>query len=284
LTHSRRQQLDAQDDIGPSVQSRRQLGRQLRRLREQAGITQEDAARAGEVSTSTLGRIESGRSPCKAMLATALAGYYRADPATVAALAELARESKAQPWWAAASRLIPESLRPFIGLEADASGIHWYEASLVPALVQTRDYAEALIRHALPEADDAEVTQRVELRIHRQAMLTRPIGAPTLRVLLDDGAVRRPLGPAGVMVAQREHLLRVSLLPNVEVRILPLDAVHYGLHSGPFVLLDFRDDIDEPSTVYVDGLVGGWFHDKRSDVARFRAAFDQMWNAAKPVR
>jgi transcriptional regulator with XRE-family HTH domain len=282
--------VSAPDDKGGSTLPRRQLGRRLRRLRERAGVTQSDAAGYGELSISTLTRIESGKSPCKALVARALATRYGADEHTVTALEELARETKTQAWWTPFNQLIPESLLPRFGLEAAASELHWYELAVVPSLLQTPDYAGALISHAFPDAVEDEIMERVKLRLQRQLILTRPVGAPSLQVVLDESVVRRTIGGAVVAAAQRDHLLRMMQLYSVDIRIQRFGSgVHQGLESGPFVLLDFPVDDSgtgesvEPSTVYVEVYYGGLFFDKRSETDRFRAAFQRIWNTAEPL-
>jgi transcriptional regulator with XRE-family HTH domain len=282
LTSTDDEDIDGPEVAGSPSQPRRRLGGMLRRLRLAARLTQDQAAELVDISPSTLLRIENGRAPCKRPVARALGEHYHAGPETIAALVELARESKDQPWWTPFSKIIPERLRPYISLEADAAALDWYEIAVVPAVLQIEHYTEALCRSAQPDIADAEVDQRITLRHHRQGMLTRPFNPPTVRAVLERAALTRPVGGRDVVSAQLEHLHRVSQLPNVDIRVLP-DSVHDGVNCGSsFVVLGFPEDVAEPPTVYVDGYVGGLLHTRRADVKQYRVAFERIWNAATP--
>lgn len=274
-------------DRGPTF-ARRQLGRALKTLRGQAGLTLAEAAEFAAISPATVVRLESGKTSCSPLVAKALAEGYGADPARLAALTELAKTTKNPSWFSPFSSVIPESLRPYFGLESSASALSWYESELVPALLQTEAYARALVRHGFPDAPDDEIEQRVKLRLARQTLLTRPIGAPTLRVVLNEAVVLRPVGGPEVLKEQRRHLFRVAQLPCITVRVLPFDVgAHPGQWFGSFVLLDFAalDDgvASEPAIVYVESPTGGLFLDKAAVTVQYRDAFQRMWDAAEPL-
>ncbi|MDF4254104.1 MULTISPECIES: helix-turn-helix domain-containing protein [unclassified Streptomyces] len=265
-----------------STVPRRQLGRYLRDLRNQARFTVRAAAHELEWSEAKMWRIETGQTSLRSHDAETMCKVYGASPDITKALMGLAKETKARGWWHSYGDVIPERFDIFIGLEEAAARIDWYESELVPGLLQTDDYARMIISTDNPDDDEEEITRRVNLRIARQALLTRRSAAPTLRIVLNEAVVRRPVGGHHQMAEQLRHLLHASELPTVTLRVVPFSAgLHRGVMSGQFGILRFPQTGDgtdtEPPTVYADGFTGDLYLDKPDEVARYDTAFDDIW-------
>jgi transcriptional regulator with XRE-family HTH domain len=268
-----------------STVPRRQLGRYLRDLRNAAGLTIRAAAKELERSEPTIWRIEAGQVPSRALDVEQMCRLYQANPDMTKALMALARETKAKGWWQAYGDVVPDWLDLYIGLEAAANRIDWYESDLVPGLFQTEDYARVVTGLHVPEAEDSEIDRRVQLRLGRQAILRRPIDPPSLRVALRETVLRAPVGGSGVMAAQLARLAEVSELPNVSLRVIPLAArMHSGMITGSYEVLRFPLNgggiESEPPTVYADLFSGALYLDKPSEVARYDQAFGSIWHAS----
>ncbi|MQS36760.1 helix-turn-helix domain-containing protein [Streptomyces katsurahamanus] len=273
---------------GPTTGStvpRRQLGRHLKELRNRARLTVRAAAVKLEWSEAKMWRIETGQTPLRALDVQAMCVVYGAAPDLTKALMGLAKETKARGWWHAYGDLIPEGFDVYVGLEEAATSLYSYESDVVPGLLQTDGYAREITRTHYPEMSDDGLDGRVQLRIDRQALLTRVTDPPELRVALAETVLRRPVGGHAVMAAQLAHLVYVSELPNIAIRIVPFAAgAHLGVVSGPFVILRFPVTGDgvatEPPTVYADGYTGGLYLDKPREVDQYETAFAGIWGAA----
>lgn len=268
-----------------STVPRRQLGRYLSSLRSQAGLTARAAAKQLERSEPTLWRIETGKTSVRSIEVEAMCRLYGADEKMTEVLTALAKETKAKGWWQAYGDILPEWFDLYVGLEAAANRVDWYESELVPGLFQTRDYAEALIRSDNPGVDEAEIQRRVQLRIDRQAILRRPIDPPALRVALRESVLACPVGGPAVMAAQLDRLAEVSGLPNVTLRVIPFGAgLNPGMMSGPFEILRFPlngGGLDsEPPTVFTDLFTGALYLDKPAEIDRYDQAFTGIWHTA----
>ena len=268
-----------------STVPRRQLGRYLRDAREKARMTVRAAARSLEWSEAKMWRIESGQVPLRSHDVEAMCRTYGVSAPMTEALTALAKETKARGWWHAYGEVIPTWFNVFVGLEEAATSLQTYEPELVPGLLQTADYARALIRALNPDLDTAEVDRRVEFRMSRQALLTRPVAPPAFTAVLNEAVVRRPLADRWVLAAQCRKLAELSELPHVDVRILPCTAgFHPGVHSGSFVILRFPANGDgretEPPTVYAQGFTGALYLDQPPEIARYDRAFDRVRAAA----
>ncbi len=266
-----------------STVPRRQLGRYLRDLRNSQRLTVRAAAARLEWSEAKIWRIETGQVGLRSLDVEAMCRIYGATPELTQALMGLAKETKARGWWHSYGDVIPEGFDVYIGLEEAAASIAWYESELVPGLLQTEGYARTIIGAEHEEAD--EVDRRVQLRIARQSLVTRVTAAPELSIVLNEAVIRRPVGGAEVMSDQLRRLLDASELPNVTLRIMPFSAgLHYGIMSGPFVILRFPLNGDgrasEPPTVYVDGFTGDLYQDKPREIERYDGAFSGIWSAA----
>jgi transcriptional regulator with XRE-family HTH domain len=274
----------AETTTGSTV-PRRQLGRYLRDLRNSQRMSVKTAAAKLEWSEAKIWRIETGQVALRSFDVEAMCRVYGAPPELTQALMGLAKETKAKGWWHAYGDVIPEGFDVYIGLEEAAAQIAWYEAELVPGLLQTEDYARAVIQAGNPYVDDEEIDRRVHVRIARQAAIRRRTDPLQLQVVLNEGILRRPIGGSRVMGAQLDALADATALPNVTLRVIPFaTGMHQGVLSGPFEILRFPVDGNgaesEPATVYVDGFTGDLYLDKQREVMSYMNAFESIWNAA----
>jgi transcriptional regulator with XRE-family HTH domain len=254
---------------------RRSLGLELRRLREAAGFKLDQVAAHVEVGSSTLSRIETGRALCRTLYLTAMLDLYGVtDPQQIQLLKDMAREGQRKDWWADYDEGLTAEFGMYVGLESVAASLRVYEAHLVPGLLQTRDYAQAVFRAGDKKATAEHIGRLTELRMKRQEVLTRPEDPLELWAIVDEAVLRRLTGGPKVMRAQLGKLLEATELPNLTLQILPFaQGAHAGL-NGPFHLLDFPGD--DPPTVYIDGPAGNIFLDKPHQIQRWTEAFDQL--------
>jgi transcriptional regulator with XRE-family HTH domain len=260
---------------GPTVR-RRLLGQQLRALREGAGVTLAEAAEAIRGSTSKVSRLETGQSPFRQRdVADLLTCYGLTDVEERDAVLSAARQASVPGWWRTYGDTLPGWLATYVDLEDAAQLIRTYELQLVPGVLQTEEYARAVISRGLASSHPPEVIEeRVRLRMSRQQLLTRE-GAPDVWVVIDEAVLRRVVGSAEVMRAQIEHLIDTAKTPNVTVQVLPFSA---GLHSadgGAFTLLRFAEP-ELPDVVYVERLISGVLLDRRDEVDRYTAVMNQL--------
>jgi hypothetical protein len=230
-------------------------------------------------------RIETGQTSLRSHDVELMCRIYAAPPDLTEALMGLAKETKAKGWWHAYGDVIPEGFDVYIGLEEAASQLSAYQTELVPGLLQTEQYARAVIKADNPGVDEAEIDRRVHVRIARQALVRRQTAPPELTVVLNEAILRRPVGGSQVMAAQLGSLADSAGLPNVTLRVVPFRAgLHHGVMSGPFVILRFPRNGDghdsEPATVYVDGFTGALYLDKPREVERYATAFESIWSVA----
>jgi transcriptional regulator with XRE-family HTH domain len=264
---------------------RRQLGRYLRDLRNRQHMTVKTAAEQLEWSEAKIWRIETGQTSLRSHDVELICRIYAAPPDLTEALMGLAKETKSRGWWHAYGDVIPENFDLYLGLEEAASGLSWYEAELVPGLLQTEDYARAVISADKPDVPGDEISRRVQLRIERQALIRRPSAPLELRVVLNESMMRRPVGGREVMATQLDALAEAASLPTVRMRVVPFSAgLHHGIMTGPFEILRFPVNGDgqdsEPPTVYVDGFTGDLYLDKPAEVVQYTSAFEAIWDAA----
>ncbi len=276
------------DTTGSTV-PRRQLGRYLRELRNKSRFTVKAAAEALEWSETKIWRIENGYTSLRSLDVRVMCEVYAAPPDLTEALMALAKETKAKGWWQSYGDVVPEWLDLYFGLEEAAASIDWYESELVPGLLQTGDYARAVIAEDNPGVDEDELGRRVQLRLARQTIVRRERFPLRLRVALNEAILRRPVGGPEVMASQLEALAEAAALPNIELRVVAYRAgLHRGLMAGPFELLRFpqngNGEDSEPATVYADGFTGALYLDKSREVERYANAFDSIWDAALDER
>jgi len=265
---------------GPTV-LRILLGAQLRRLRESKGITREDAGWEIRASGSKISRMELGRVSFKERdVADLLSMYGVQDTAEREALLRLARQANNPGWWHHYGDILPPWFQSYLGLEAAASLIRTYEIQFVPGLLQTPEYARAviLLGHAGATAD--EIDRRVELRRQRQQILDR-IEPPQLWAVIDEAVLRRPIGGADVMQAQIQALIEAAKKPNVRLQIIPFHAGGHAAAGGPFAILRFPEP-ELPDVVYVEQLTSAIYLEKRDDVDHYAIAMERVCIDAEP--
>ena len=257
---------------GPTV-LRILLGTQLRTLREANGVTRENAGWEIRASESKISRMELGRVGFKERdIADLLTRYGVLDEAERAEFLLLAREANVPGWWHRYSDLLPTWFETYLGLEQAASVIRTYELQFVPGLLQTHDYARAVISLACTRAE--EVERRVELRMRRQDLLTAP-GAPTVWAVIDEAALRRPIGGAEVMRGQIQHLVELMAQSNITIQVMPFSFGGHAAEGGAFSILRFNDP-ELPDIVYVEQLASALYLDKRDEVDRYGAVMERL--------
>ena len=274
------QSLFGPHSAGPTVQ-RLVLGGHLRRLREEASITTEQAAGAIRGSHSKISRMEHGRVGFKDRdIADLLTLYGVTSGEEREVLLKLAREANTPGWWQGYSDILPHWVEPYFGLEAAASIIRIYELQFVPGLLQTADYARAIIRLGNASTEE-DVTRRAEARIARQEILTRE-NPPRLWAVMDDGALRRSIGGKAVMREQIRHLARMCEHPAVTLQILPFQVGGHPAMGGPFTILRYSEP-DLRDVVYIEQLTSALSLDKAAEVDSYLEVMEQLCLQAEPV-
>ncbi|MFD4631247.1 helix-turn-helix domain-containing protein [Streptomyces sp. NPDC058284] len=259
-------------NVNPTVR-RRRLGQELRRLRELKGMTAEEVAERLLVSQSKISRLENGRRSISQRDVRDLCGVYEVeDHRVVDSLMQMAKDSRQQGWWHSFGD-IPYSV--YIGLETDAASLRVYDPQVVPGLLQTRAYAEALITGALPETTPTDIEKRVQVRMRRQERIAAPENPLRLWTVLDESALRRVVGSRHLMRDQLEHLVEQSQLPHVTVQVIPFEmGAHPGL-NGQYAILEFPDAADS-SVVYIEGVTSDLYLEKSNDVQQYSVMYEHL--------
>jgi len=259
-------------DEGPTLR-RRRLGAELKRCREDAGLTQEVVGRHFEWHAAKVTRIETARVAVTARDVKDLLTLYGVqDEEYREALMALARMSRERTWWTD----YRDIMRPgnFVGLEAEASSLRAWEPIVLPGLLQTEAYMRALMRTGRAQDPPHHIDRRVTLRLKRQGRLkaTNPL---ELVALVDECVVRRVIGGPDVMNEQLQHLIETAQLPTVTLQILPFDAGEHPFLGGSAALLEFRETT-QLDVVYLEGLAGDYYEEQHSEVARYRDEFERL--------
>jgi len=258
---------EVQAGSGPTVR-RMLVGAQLRRLRTDKGLSREQAGEAIRASEWKIHRLENGQVGFKDRDIVDLLRFYGVDdPVEVVEFVILAREANAPGWWQQYGDLLPQWFRAYVDLEAAATLIRTYEGQFVPGLLQTEDYMRAVVGGAQLDDSPAEAERRVALRLGRQTLLERR-DAPRLWAVVDEAALRRPVGGPKVMRAQLERLIEASELPNVILQVLPFAAGAHPAMVGAFSVLRFADQ-ELPDVVYVEHLTSALYLSKQEDVDQY---------------
>lgn len=271
-------------ELGSTV-PRRRLGRELRALRESRRMTAEKAGDAVELSRATMYRLEKGVMPVRTPDVQALCRLYDADDDLTVRLSALAKETKDPSWWHSFGDVIPDWLDHFLGLESIANHLRQYESELVPGLLQTPAYAEAVIRTPGGADEDTDVSRLVTMRQDRQRLLTRREPAPPIyEVAMSEAVLRRVVGGPAVMADQLRKINDLSdRLEHVTVRVLPFSAgAHGGAMAGSSVLMRFPD-ADDPDSVFVEGLTGALYLRKPKELERYETAFADIFGRSLDV-
>ncbi|MGW5127881.1 helix-turn-helix domain-containing protein [Streptomyces sp. NPDC004069] len=257
------------------------LGKRLRHLRERAGVSFEEAARAIEVTPLTVRRIEKAEVGLRIPYVKELLRTYGVPAAEIDDFATMAREANRPGWWYKYRDVLPDWFKAYVSLESEASVIRLYEPHYVPGLLQTREYATALMRVGFPNESKEEVARRVALRQRRQDLLAKPDG-PAVWAIVDETVLRRPVGGPAVMRAQLDRLVEVLRMPKVSVQVMPYSV---GAHPGAFgPFHHFRFGFSElPDVVYTENLAGSVYYDRPEDVVTYLEVLDRMSVQAEPV-
>ncbi len=257
------------------------LGKRLRHLREQAGVSFEEAARSIEVTPLTVRRIEKAEVGLRIPYVKELLRTYGVPAPEADDFVSMAREANRPGWWYSYRDVLPEWFSAYVSLESEAAVIRLYEPHYVPGLLQTYDYAAALLRTGFPNETGEEIDRRVALRMRRQDLLAKA-DAPAVWAVLDETVLRRPVGGARVMRAQLDRLAECLDLPKVRIQVLRFAT---GAHPGAFGPFHyFRFGFSElPDIVYTESLVGSVYVDQPADVVTYLEVLDRMSVQAEPV-
>ncbi len=258
------------------------VGAQLRRLREERGITREQAGYEIRSSESKISRMELGRVSFRhrdvADLLT-LYGIPQDDPERERLLT-LVQEANTPGWWHRFGDLVQSWFQPYVGLESAASVIRTYEPQVIEGLLQTREYARGVIRALTHNAPPAEVERRVELRMARQQQVLQRDPPPTLWTVVDEAALRRPVGGVNVLRRQLVALVEATSQPNITIQIMPFDAGAHPALTGAFKILRFPEQ-DLPDVVYLEMLTSALYLDRRPDVETYAEAMERLCTVAR---
>jgi transcriptional regulator with XRE-family HTH domain len=251
------------------------MGTQLRRLREAKGVTREDAGYHIRASESKISRMELGRVGFKERdVVDLLALYGVEDTAERDALVTLAREANAPGWWHQYADVLPDWFQTYVGLEEAASVLRVYEVQFVPGLLQTASYARAVITRGQPGAPAEEIERRVSMRITRQELLSKQ-GGPRLWAVVDEAALRRPVGSPEVFRSQLEHLIEVTQDARITLQVTPFGTGGPTAEAGAFTIMRFPEQ-DLPDVVYLEQLTSALYLDKREDVERYSEVMERL--------
>jgi transcriptional regulator with XRE-family HTH domain len=257
----------------PTVR-RRRLALELRRLREAAKLTCEEVADHLECSASKISRVETGRVSVSPRDVRDMLELYGVAVAQRESLVQLARDSRQKGWWHAFSDSMQPQFATYVGLESAASEIRIYEVSLIPELLQTEDYARAVIRSGMMSSPSDDIDRQVALRMARQPAITRA-DPPKVWAVLDEAALRRQVGGPGLMRLQLEHLLAQASLPNVAVQVIPFGGGAHPAMGRPFIILVFPERVDT-DVVYLEDLTSALYVEDVAEVDRYNVFFNHL--------
>jgi transcriptional regulator with XRE-family HTH domain len=265
--------------VGPTA-TRMVLGVLLRRLRESRSISLERAGEAIQASQAKIGRLERGRSGFNLRDVVDLYELYGVtNHAERATLLGLARQANAPGWWHAYSDVVPTWFEGYLGLEQSAGVIRTYEVQFVPGLLQTAEYARAVIRLGHHHCPVSEVERRLALRMHRQEILRRR-RPPHLWVVIDEAALRRPIGGAAVMFAQLQRIIDLSELPHVTIQLMPFHSAGHAAAGGPITLLRLPEP-ELPDVVYLEQLTSALYPERPGDIDYYRDVMNRLATQAE---
>ena len=264
---------------GPAI-ARLRLGTQLRELRQAAGMTQHHAAAAIRSSASKVARLELGRSGIKLRDLSDLLDLYGADPEGKASMLTLARIGNIRSWWQEYGDAVPAWQAPYLGLEQSARLIRGYEPRFIPELLQTPEYARALLTSTCDDVDDDRMERQLAVLLRRQQILHRE-DPPRVWMVIDEGALRRPVGGAAVMRAQLGHLIDITRLGRVNIQVLPFRVGGHAASGGPVVLLRFTGD-QLPDAVFLDYFTGAVSPSRSAELACYWDILNQLATQADP--
>jgi transcriptional regulator with XRE-family HTH domain len=257
----------------PTVRLRR-LAAELRTLRASAGLTRDEVVERTGINVATLYRIEHAKVRPQTRTLRTLLDLYGADQENQAELIALLRDARQRGWLHAYQSDLPEQYTTYIGFEGEARSVWNYESLFIPGLLQTEDYARAVIGAGLPGARREDIEPRVEVRMQRQDVL-RNDSPLELWAIVDEAALRRQAGGPAVMQAQLQHLLDAVELPNITLQVIPFSVGAHAGMPGSFVFMQFAE-ATIPYVIYLDSMAGDLFLEAEADVRRYRLAFEHL--------
>lgn len=263
----------------PTVRQR-ELGKRLRALRSQHGLSVEDVAEKLLCSATKISRLETGVRRANLRDVRDLCALYDADESTSAELMDLARGAREQVWWTQYEDL---KLDPYLGLEQVAAAITSFTTYYIPALLQTEEYTRTVIKAIAPKMDREILEQRIEARLHRQHVLEED-NRPRYRVLLDEAVLHRNVGGPAIMADQLGKVLQAERDSKVTIQLIPFSVGIHAAQDSNFVLLEFDEQPGLSPVVFIEGLTGNQYLEREADVARYREAVEYLRDAALSQR
>lgn len=257
---------------GSPTARQRELGTRLRGLRNERGMTVEEVAERLLCSATKISRLETGARRPSLRDVRDLCALYELDGSTTKEFMSLAREAREPAWWTEYDNL---DLDPLIGLEQEAVAITCYSINYIPGLLQTHDYAHGIISTVAPKMDPQVVQQRTEARLRRQQLLDDD-ARPLYHVILDEAVMHRGVGAPEIMAAQLNKIIEAAQAGRAVVQIIPFSAGAYAAADGYFVLLEFEEDSNLWPVVYIEGLAGNQYLQRREEIARYRETIEYL--------
>ncbi|MFI6759675.1 helix-turn-helix domain-containing protein [Micromonospora sp. NPDC050417] len=258
----------------PTVRQRR-LANELARLRDAAGLTIEQAAKAGGISGGHLSRVERAQVRVRVPVVKSLLVSYGAGTATIDHLAEVAQQALQRGWWHQYGS-ISERYATYIGFETEATEIWSFDASTLPGLLQTEAYARAMLESGAARYSAEEIADRVAVRLQRQAILTRDDQPPRAWFVLDEAAIRREVGGRAILRAQLKAIAEVAELPHVDVQVLPFKVGAHPGSPGSFIVLRYDDPATDPDVVYLETMAGDLYPEGEDAIKGASLAFNRL--------
>lgn len=263
---------------GPNLR-RRQLGHELRKLREQAGKRTADTAKYAGLTITTVNRIEGGKQVILPRNVRLLCQYYEVEAPQSDMLVRQAEESNERGWWAMYSENMPNWFEKFVGLESDAEELWNYSPLIIDGLLQTPEYAQALFEVSA-DSEDGSLQRAVELRQARQQRVHRATNPVRIRTILDEASLRRVVGGSTVLKEQLRHLAKVSEQSNIQVQVVPFAAGAHPSLQTPFSMLRFPEGFDDMDAVYIENHRGAVWLERPGDIQRYRQVFETLRSVA----
>jgi transcriptional regulator with XRE-family HTH domain len=250
------------------------LGAQLRRLRDLAGVSRDEAGYHIRASGSKISRLELGRVSFKERDVADLLELYGVVGEQKDQLLQLTHEANATPWWQKYREVVPDWFQVYVGLEEAAALIRIYEVQFVPGLLQTEDYARAVVMQGSPNLLPEEIDSRVAVRMGRQKLFSRENPA-RLWAIVDEAALRRPIGSRDVLAGQINRLIDATSEPNITLQVMPFKHGGHAAEGGAFTIMRFPE-ADLPDMVYMEYLTGAHYIDKPDDVELYAAVMERL--------
>jgi transcriptional regulator with XRE-family HTH domain len=263
----------------PTVRQR-ELGKRLRQLRLEHGLTVEDVAHKIMCSATKISRLEAGTRRPSLRDVKDLCLLYEVDKSVADEFMIIAREAREQEWWTQFEDL---NLDPYLGLEQVAGAITSYTMYYMPALLQTEDYIRVIIETIAPRMEPKILQQRVDVRMRRQRRL-QEADRPRYRVFLDEAVLYRSVGGSAVMAAQLDKVLEAERQNKVTFQVVPFELGAHAAQDSNFILFEFGEKSGLSPVVFVEALTGNHYLEKEADIGRYREAVDYLRDTALSPR